>query len=184
MSKILILLDTINYTTYKGNPHFRHLCLNQHYESALEFKKKYPLTTIIRNNYKVALNKFISTSENKQLIIVYCGHGNPQEWCIGISRNYLLTTLNKISNPILIVSDSCYSDTMNIANSRKNTKFISAARSTGINSSAYFTSEGGYLSCAFYKWYPRDFKILWQKILSEYYDDGGSNNHQPKLFGE
>lgn len=189
MQEIVILLDIINYKIYKGNPHFRNIRLTGHYESALQFQKnnsnEFLNITIIKNNHRKNLEIFVDNSKpDEELIIIYCGHGNPRMWCIGINRDTLLNICNKVKNNVTIISDSCFSDTMNIANSRKNTTFLSAARSSGENCYAFFTCDGGFLSISFYKYFQHGILIkeLWEKILTEYYDDGKKNLHQPKIF--
>ena len=141
---------------------------------------------IIGNKYNDLYNFINKIISNEKIIIIYCGHGNINKWEIGISKEKLLLLLNKIDNEILIISDSCYGDSMNITKERKNTNFISSARSEGKDEhlSAYFTCEGGYLSTTFYKVFHTDdsIKLLYDKILCNYYFDNKDDLHLPKLF--
>lgn len=165
---------------------FQMLRLNGHYTSAIEFQKRYPCT-IVLSNHLVALQEFVQGNEHEPTIIIYCGHGSPGKWCVGIQKNKL-HQLTKDIQDLTIVSDSCFSDSMNIRDHRHQCVFISAARATGSvdDTSAFFTFDGGYLSCTFYKEYQPGMTIsqLKERILQHYFDDKGSNLHRPAFFIE
>jgi hypothetical protein len=187
MINIIILLGEVWYSPMRTNKMFQTIKLSGHYSSALDFKKKYPQATIVQKDYLNNFKNFIyNIKNNDPVIIIYCGHGTDGNWCIGISRNDLFNITSTIKNNITIVSDSCFSDSMNISNQRKNTIFISAARSSGKdeNVSAYFTFDGGYLSNIFYEEYELNIKKekLEKKILKNYYKESLNDNHLPQFF--
>jgi hypothetical protein len=193
MVQIIILLDTITHTPARCSEMFRILQLQGHYYSAVEFQNKFPQTHIVRRNHLTSLKKWFQRVEDptEHLIVVYCGHGMPGKWCVGINRTKLLEITSTVPNRLTVVSDSCFSDSMNIAGSRANTDFISAARavsksgdSDDDNTSAFFTVDGGYLSCNFYQEFSETASTtdLKKKLLQHYYDDGESNAHWPRFF--
>jgi hypothetical protein len=187
MINIIILLGEVWYSPVRTNKMFQTLKLSGHYTSALEFKKKYPQATIVQKDYLNNFKNFINNIKNNDpVIIIYCGHGSIGNWCIGISRNDLINITSKIKNNITIVSDSCFSDSMDISNQRNDTLFISAARSSGKdeNVSAFFTFDGGYLSNMFYKEYEPNIKKekLEKRILKNYYKESSTDKHLPRFF--
>ena len=115
-TKIIILLDQITHNhKSRGNPMFQMLRLNGHYTSALEFQTRHPCT-IVRSNHKSVLKEFVKENDSScPIIIIYCGHGSPSKWCIGITRHELYEITKHIDN-LTIVSDNCFSDTMNMIN--------------------------------------------------------------------
>ena len=183
---IIILLDMISYTHSQVNPAFRHMQMKGHIQSAQEFKKSHSNAHLVTKNHKKELNDYLDNADEKPILIVYCGHGAPGCWCIGISRRELISLTKSVSNDIMIVSDCCFSDSMAIE--RKNTIFISAARTSGAvdNTSAFFTFDGGYLSCTFYKVFQIGitYADLKERILSHYFDEGidGENLHMPRFY--
>ena len=188
MDQFFILLDQhIYHSPARSNRMFSTLKLRGHIEAAYDFKKNYPHTKIITKNYLNNLNYFLQQSDEREHIyLIYCGHGSPGKWNIGITKNQLQKSVEKIPNKITIVSDNCFSDTMNLAHLRPNVSFISAARATGStdDTSAFFTFEGGYLSNVFYQSFrPKlPFFKLKNRILDHYFDDLGSNLHRPRFF--
>jgi hypothetical protein len=187
MVHIIILLGEVWYNPARCNRIFRSLRLTGHHDSAYDFQKKYKQTQIVKNNHKKYLSDFIcNIKDSKPIVIVYCGHGNSGVWSIGISKGDLYNITSKINNHITIVSDSCLSDSMDITDKRKNTLFISAARSSGKDedTSAFFTFDGGYLSNIFYKEYEPNIKKeeLKKGILKNYYKGNDGENHLPRFF--
>ena len=120
------------------------------------------------------------------ILIVYCGHGSYKKWNIGISYYQLLEIFLQYNNKLLIVSDCCFSDSMNISSYRKNTYFISSARDYGSDedTSAFFTDEGGFMSTNFYNIFHKNNTInsIYKKLLSFYYYETGNENYLPRLF--
>ena len=170
MDQFFILLDQhIYHSPARSNRMFSTLKLRGHIEAAYNFKKNYPHTKIITKNYLNNLNYFL-----------------PGKWNIGITKNQLQKSVEKVPNKITIVSDNCFSDTMNLSHLRPNVSFISAARATGStdDTSAFFSFEGGYLSNVFYQAFrPKlPFFKLKNRILDHYFDDLGQNLHRPRFF--
>ena len=71
MDQFCILLDQhIYYKPSRSSKLFSTLKLNGHFESAYNFKKIYPHTKIIKNNYLNELNDFLSKSNISEHIYV------------------------------------------------------------------------------------------------------------------
>ena len=186
MAQIIILLGEVWYNPARSSRMFQNIKLNGHYLSALDFQKKYPKTVIIRKNHLTELKKFIANASPEPIVIIYCGHGSINNWSIGINKQTLTEITRKNTNKITIVSDCCFSDSMNITENRKNTIFISSARSSGEDQylSAFFTFDGGYMSSIFYKEYNenKNLKQLKKDMLKHYYIDNSDDEHLPKFF--
>ena len=121
MDQFIILLDQhIYYSPARSSKLFSTLKMTGHLEAAREFKKNYPHAKIIRQNYLANLDKYLKdTNSNEHIYLIYCGHGSPHRWNIGISKKQLEKSLKLVSNKITIISDCCYSDTMDVSIIRK-----------------------------------------------------------------
>jgi len=122
-------------------------------------------------------------------LLVYCGHGyksgGGEAWLVSdIQFTQLCKTVHEDSR-LFVVMDCCFSDGMLDAE-LDNVAMLSAARSYGEHSSAFYTGDGGFMSWSYMKMCNHETlsaRAIREELVSAWYHSDITQEEAPRLIG-